>query len=51
MSARHEGMPPLIWDSVGTDTSPLSYSSKGQDEDAQHRLCEALGLKVNSCLS
>lgn len=38
MSVRHEEMPPLIWDSVGMDTSSLSYSSKGQDEDAQHKL-------------
>lgn len=38
MSVRHEDMSPPIWDSGGMDTSLLSYSSKGQDEDAQHRL-------------
>lgn len=32
MSVHHEEMPPFVCDSVGMDTSPLSYSSKGQDE-------------------
>lgn len=28
MSVHHKEMPALIWDSVGMDTSSLSYSSK-----------------------